>query len=153
MEGIVNEETAVGTSATATQAGSEEEQKLVEEIMQLRAVLAESRNTARKTKGEAKAILERLTGRLHELKQVRLFVSASAMLRKKLATPALAYDFLRWYVSSFNLANEQRDDGIIVLDPNVEVAESSFRVAEPSTAVPLTNTVAAAASEGESDAL
>ncbi len=134
MEDIIKTETGISTAPTATQVGSEEEQKLVEEIRQLRAVLAESRNATRKTKGEAKAILERLTGRLHELKQVRRFASALPRLKTKLTTRRSAYDFLHFYLGSFGLQHEMRDDGILVLAPEIEAVEQASEFAVPQAA-------------------
>lgn len=65
---------------------------------------------------------------------MRRFASALPRLKKKLTTRRSAYDFLRWYVSSFNLAHEGRDNGILVLDPTVEAYEKGSGSAVPPAA-------------------
>ena len=131
VEGITSEETAIRPSCTATEPMPEEEGMLAEEIRQLRAVLAESKQTARTTRGEVKAIKGRLKGRLHELKRVRCFASTLPRLKRKLTTPGLAYDFVRWCAGSFGLPHEMRDDGILVLDPAAKPAEQATDSAMP----------------------
>jgi hypothetical protein len=52
-------------------------------------------------------------------------------LKAELTTPRSAYDFFRWYVGSFGLPHEVRDDGILVLDPAFTEAEQSSDSAVP----------------------
>lgn len=70
MEGIITEETGTGAVATTAEPGSEEEQKLAEEIARLWEVHAQAKTSVKKTKAELKAIRERLSERLYEMKQL-----------------------------------------------------------------------------------
>jgi len=70
MEGIVVEETGPEAFATATSPESDTEQKLADEIRQLWAVHTDAQATVKKTKAEIKAIRQRLSERLFEMKQL-----------------------------------------------------------------------------------
>jgi hypothetical protein len=65
---------------------------------------------------------------------MRLFALASGRLRKQLTTPGMTYDFLRWYVGSFNLAHEAQANGILVLEPSAEAPEASPEATVPPAA-------------------
>ncbi|MGO9270474.1 MAG: hypothetical protein ACLQOO_09515 [Terriglobia bacterium] len=70
MEGMVVEETGTEAIATAASPESDTEQKLTDEIRQLWAVHTDAQATVKKTKAEIKAIRQRLSERLFEMKQL-----------------------------------------------------------------------------------
>ena len=124
----------VASSSTVSGGQTDAQQRVAGEIEQLRNVLIESRTSAKRTKAEVRAIRERLRQAKRQLKQMRLFALASGRLRKKLTTPGMTYDFLRWYVGSFNLAHEAQANGILVLEPSAEAPEASPEATVPPAA-------------------
>jgi hypothetical protein len=70
MEGIILEEAVTGAIATAAQPGSEEEQKLAEEISRLWEVRVQTKDVVQKNKEELKTIREQLGERLFQMKQL-----------------------------------------------------------------------------------
>lgn len=70
MEGLIVEEPGTEPIATAAMPDSDEERQLADEIVELWAVHVEAKGVANKTRTELKAIRERLSGRLYEMKQL-----------------------------------------------------------------------------------
>ena len=70
MEGVIAVERGTGTFDTVMEPGSEEEQKLAEEIARLWEVHVQAKGVVKKTRDELKAIWERLSERLYEMKQL-----------------------------------------------------------------------------------
>ena len=59
------------------------------------------------------------------------FESVMPALKKKLTTPRLAFDFLLWFVPSFELAHEWKENGLLVLKPSVKAATETSIAAAP----------------------
>jgi hypothetical protein len=55
-------------------------------------------------------------------------------LKKQLTTPALAFDFLLWFIPSFDLGHEWKENGLPVLKPSVELATETPIAAAPPVA-------------------
>lgn len=70
MEGLIAQETGIEAVPTTAMPDSEEERRLADEIVELWAVHAKANGVVNKTRTELKAIRERLSGRLYEMKQL-----------------------------------------------------------------------------------
>ena|SRR5439155_27332998 len=68
MDNIIAQETGTEAVATAAMPESEEERRLVDEIVELWEVHVQAKGVARKTRQELKGIRERLSERLHQNK-------------------------------------------------------------------------------------